>query len=140
MAKKITIEEYEKQEKLKKKQNRPENRNKLLLPLEIIIVFMGISLIANVLLARNYYNIKLALEKEKSKPEPISGDIYTGEDLEKDMKLEFYDDNIVFVIDGFGDYYYTYDCMMKKVGDNQYSYLAFNKEAAINEGYREGYC
>ncbi len=55
-------------------------------------------------------------------------------------KVDFIDKNIVFVIKGFGDYYYSYDCMMKKVGDNQFSYWAYNKEQAIKKGYEEGRC
>lgn len=55
------------------------------------------------------------------------------------QKLKFYDDSIVFVIEGFGNYYYTYDCMMQKVNSN-YTYWAYNREAAIAKGYHEGRC
>lgn len=54
-------------------------------------------------------------------------------------KLDFFDENVVFVIEGYGDYYYTYDCMMDKV-DGEYSYWAYNKEQAIGRGYKRGSC
>lgn len=54
-------------------------------------------------------------------------------------KLDFFDENIVFVIDGYGDYYYTYDCMVDSL-DEDYTYWAFNKEQAIYKGYKEGSC
>jgi amino acid transporter len=52
-------------------------------------------------------------------------------------KLNFYDANIVFVIDGYGDYYYTYDQMEQVTQDlDEYSYFAYNKESAIYHGYK----
>ena len=55
-------------------------------------------------------------------------------------KVEFIDKNVVFVIKGFGNYYYTYDCMMKKVGNNSFTYWAYNAEQAIDRGYKKGEC
>ena len=55
-------------------------------------------------------------------------------------KLEFFDESVVYVIEGFGNYYYSYDCMMKKVGNNEFTYWAYNPEAAQDAGYREGGC
>ena len=54
-------------------------------------------------------------------------------------KAEFLDENIVFVLEGYGDYYYTYDCV-QEITDGDYSYWAYNKEAAISQGYRKGTC
>ena len=60
----------------------------------------------------------------------------TSANTEVSEKLEFYDENIVFVIDGYGDYYYTYDQMMKVTkNDDYYEYWAYNKEQAIDLGY-----
>lgn len=53
------------------------------------------------------------------------------------IKRDFLDDNIVFVIDGFGDYYYTYDEMVyatKHLED--FEFLAYNKELALSLGYK----
>ena len=55
-------------------------------------------------------------------------------------KLNFYDEKVVFVIEGYGNYYYTYDCMINKVGNNKYYFWAYNKEQAIGKGYRQGSC
>ena len=55
-------------------------------------------------------------------------------------KLKFFDENIVFVITGYGNYYSDYDCMLQRVGNNNYTYLAFNKTAAIGKGYTEYKC
>lgn len=52
-------------------------------------------------------------------------------------KLEFFDNNIVFVIKGYENYYFTYDCMKKKVGLSSYSYWAYNKEQVIGKGYKK---
>ena len=54
-------------------------------------------------------------------------------------KLDFFDENIVFVIEGYGDYYYSYDCV-QRVTSGEYTYWAYNKEAAISKGYRKGTC
>lgn len=52
-------------------------------------------------------------------------------------KAEFLDERIVFVIDGYGDYYYTYDQMNTVTqGIGEYTFLAYNKEQAISRGYR----
>lgn len=55
-------------------------------------------------------------------------------------KLDFFDENIVFVIEGYGNYYYTYDCVQKITDGEEYSYWAYNKEAAKGNGYQKGTC
>ena len=56
-------------------------------------------------------------------------------------KLDFFDDNIVFQIEGFGKKYYTYDCMMKKVANkDNYTYWAYNIELAKYNGLKKGGC
>lgn len=55
-------------------------------------------------------------------------------------KLDFFDENIVFVIDGYGNYFSNYDCMIQRVGNSSYNYWAFNKEAAIDYGYKNYQC
>lgn len=52
-------------------------------------------------------------------------------------KADFLDDRIVFVIDGYGNYYYTYDQMNTVTqGIGEYTFWAYNKEQAISRGYR----
>ena len=52
------------------------------------------------------------------------------------VKADFYDENIVFVLEGYGKYYYTYDQVKQVTQGKTYSYWAYNKEAAIGEGYK----
>ena len=52
-------------------------------------------------------------------------------------KAKFLDENIVFVIGGCGDYFYTYDEMMNEIeGKGELSYWAYNKDLAIGKGYK----
>ena len=50
-------------------------------------------------------------------------------------KVQFIDDNVVFVIDGYGDYYYTYDQMMQVTQGTNFTYWAYNVENAKYLGY-----
>lgn len=53
-------------------------------------------------------------------------------------KAEFYDKTIVFVVEGYGDYYFTYNQMMQvTANDESFTYWAYNKEQAISLGYTE---
>lgn len=63
---------------------------------------------------------------------------YTKEYIKQ--KIIFFDNNIVFVIDGYGNYYSDYDCMLQRAGNSNYRYLALNEEAAIGRGYQEYKC
>ena len=54
-------------------------------------------------------------------------------------KLDFMDEFIVFEIEGFGKYYYTYDCMMQKV-EGDYSFIAYNINEAQRLGLKKGSC
>lgn len=51
-------------------------------------------------------------------------------------KCDFFDENIVFVIEGYGNYYYTYDQMKQVTQGKQYSFRAYNVAQAISLGYR----
>lgn len=55
------------------------------------------------------------------------------------IKSDFLDENIVFVLKGYGNYYYSYDCV-QKITDGDYTYWAYNKEAAKADGYKAGKC
>lgn len=54
-------------------------------------------------------------------------------------KLEFFDNNIVFVLQGYGNYYYTYDCV-QKITDGPYTYWLYHKNEAMRRGYYQGTC
>ena len=118
-----------------------------------LLVLVIISIIANGILGYlvyDYYNKGKELESTKKELSSVRSDLNSARNDLYDItgfktkyyiknKLEFMDDNIVFRIKGFGNYYYTYDCMMEKV-NGSYEYWAYNKEAAISEGLRAGGC
>lgn len=150
MAKKITLEEYKKINET----NQKKEKNPLLLPLEIFIILFGCSLVAVVLILLN--NDK-AIKAKNKKIEDLKSKIsyqqeidgFCNQELNKlkgnkttnyiKNKLDFIDNNIVFRIEGFGNYYYSYDCMVQKV-NGTYTYWAYNKEKAAYEGLRPGGC
>lgn len=149
MAKKIKISEIEKETNNKKIERKSKAKLNILF-ITLTIVF-AISLIGSII----YYNSELtSLKKEnkslvkknnslESENEEIHNNLFSiiGTDsvYYVNNKLDFFDENIVFQIEGFGNYYYSYDCMMQKVNGN-YSYWAYNKEAAISKGLRVGGC
>ena len=51
-------------------------------------------------------------------------------------KIKFFDENVVFVLDGYGRYYYTYDQMAQVTQGKSFTYWAYNLEQAIDLGYR----
>ena len=136
MAEKITLEEFEKRQKKKKHMN------------VVLIILLILSVVCNAVFI-TLYILEVDINKENelvgyqdsNSSGSFAENVIRGKE-ERDalMKAGFLDENIVFVIEGFGDYYYTYDCMMEKVGDNQYTYWAYNRENAIYLGYREGSC
>lgn len=112
-----------------------------------ILTFMGVIII--LLLGLNVYQFiniykyeeeiaRLETELEE-KPTYIvqdTDDKYEDFYYENYDKLEFYDNSVVFVIDGYGNYYYTYDQMVTVTqGIGEYSYWAYNEEYAIYLGY-----
>lgn len=60
----------------------------------------------------------------------------TIENVKNKTKLNFFDEYIVFVIDGYGNYYYTYDQMKQVTQGTTYTFWAYNIEQAIDRGYR----
>ncbi len=148
MAKKIKISEIEKEVNSTKKERKPKAKLNILF-ITLTIVF-AISLVGSII----YYNNELSsLKKEnkslvkknnnlESENEEIHSNLFsvigTNSVYYVSNKLDFFDDNIVFQIEGFGNYY-SYDCMMQKV-NGDYSYWAYNKEAAISKGLRAGGC
>ena len=57
-------------------------------------------------------------------------------DSKNSRKIKFFDENVVFVLDGYGRYYYTYDQMEQVTQGKSFSYWAYNLEQAIDLGYR----
>lgn len=58
----------------------------------------------------------------------------------EEAKAKFLDENIVFVLEGYGNVYYSYDCVDKLTEGEDFTFWAYNKEAAISQGYKKGKC
>ena len=147
MAQKISIEDYKKQ-----KINAKNDKIKL-----ILFIANGVLLISTITLTILYIVLNTnSVSKEEcdmtiddknstinwleSDSETLT-DILNGHDSNYvKEKLEFLDDNIVMKIEGYGNYYYSYDCMMKKVGNKSYSYWTYNIKEARDAGLKEGSC
>ena len=91
MAKKVSIEEY-------KKKNNSKKNKKYFIAFLITIFILSISIIANIILIVNIFDLNNQLEEEKNKPEPVYNDIVTDQDIYNENKLNFFDQNIVFVV------------------------------------------
>ena len=126
------------------KKEKEINYNAILITLTSLLVavllFIGIytlvdyinSLKRQITSSQNSYNIL------KTKYETLSKE-YSEKKTEyilKDSKIKFYDEHIVFVLDGYGNYYYTYDEMKQVTQGKSYSCRAYNEEAAIVRGYQ----
>ncbi len=114
----------------------------------ILIITVGI-LIVSLIGGFIYFNIKLSnandeIDDLKSENSRVYSRLYsiTGfntDDYIKD-KLYFLDENVVFQIKGYGNYYYTYDCMIEKTAGKEYSFWAYNLAAAKGNGLKKGNC
>lgn len=150
MAKKITKEEYIMREEIERKEEKKEKNikvfkitsissNILLLFLLIIVIIIYSNRENNlseeyeekIRIKENYLDICQTDLDSITKNKSVS---YTKD------KLDFYNKSVVFVIKGYGNKYYSYDCMMEKVGDKRFSYLVYNPENAKGLGYKKGKC
>lgn len=148
MAKKIKIEDYEKEVS-----NKIKKKDKLKMCSLIVNGILGICLIISIVMYVSLYSKSSSKFEETPDSEKkwvaIPFEEYCSYNLDSILKdktpyyvrekLKFMNDNIVFKIDGFGNYYYSYDCMMEKVNGN-FTYWAYNKDAAISEGLKAGGC
>ena len=133
---KVILKEEVKKEKIKlSKKSLKFKKTETLSVVLLILLMLSIIL-----------NIYLSTKKDSAKNEPTTDDkcmTFTScffEYSDEITKAEFLDENIVFVIDGYGNNYYTYDCMQKVTNGNEYSYRAYNEKMAISNGYSKGSC
>ncbi len=78
------------------------------------------------------YNKEQAIELDY-----VASDINAIEGMISE-KADFLDERIVFVIGGFGDYYFTYDELMSVTQTlEEYEFWAYNIESAISKGYKQ---
>ncbi len=159
MAQKIRIDNIEKQKNTKKINtiNKVSTFNSLLKTR--ISLFLNIILIITIIIlfiwSRNeIYTFQVKLNDSQKNTEILEqenaslkydstqlNNILTGKTTFYIInKLDFLDENIVFKLDGFGNYYYTYDCMMNITIGSSFSYVAYNINNAIQIGLQRGNC
>ena len=144
MAKKIKIEDY--MNNLKKKETNRKDILKL-----ISLIMNGVLIIGVIVLAILYINSLSKYDSMlKTKNLRISAlelrsssydTILNGQTAVYVInKLNFFDENVVFQLEGYGKYYYTYDCVQKITDGKEYSYWAYNIDAAKGNGLKKGGC
>lgn len=112
----------------------------------IVIIILTIIIIIESVFIIKKQNYADELKKEiESLEETIQSDNEAYFDLLKEnihltSKSNFMDEHIVFVLDGYGIYYYTYDCMKEVTEGKEYSFWAYNKGQAIGKGYKPFNC
>lgn len=134
MAKKIMITE---------KENNKNNLTKKDFLKTMSIIINGCLVIIILILIFGYNNKIKSVEQERDSIDTTcayktSTDCFFEYDTEIE-KAKFLDDNIVFVLEGYGNVYYTYDCV-QKITNGEYTYWAYNIDAAKSKGYKAGRC
>lgn len=129
----IEIKE-EKKEKIKEKKKHSKKKS-----VGAIITICILSFLLILSLCLNFYQfdkVKTLEEEPKNYVVEYKDDKYESYYNRNHEKLDFYDEHIVFVIDGYGDYYFTYEQMNHVTSDDEeFEFWAYNEEAAINLGY-----
>ena len=143
MAKKIKVDESELNKEIFKNYNDNYIKNdivKVRKRLTISIVINILLCFFIVIIFANFSEERRELVYEK---EIIQNDLYSiigsNSTYYVKNKLSFMDENIVFVLEDYGNVYYTYDCV-QQITNGEYSYWAFNLEAAKSKGYKKGGC
>ena len=144
MAKKIKITENLDKEFV------VEKKKKKISILKIVSLTLNVILIAGIIIGIIYFNNKIIYfnNKLEEKDDEINSRITSSAcdfscsykystEIEKANML---DDYIVFVLDGYGNVYYTYDCVKKLTAGQQYSFSAYNIDNAKGMGYKQGKC
>lgn len=111
-----------------------------------IFLLISIIVIFSLLIKNEKQRLKIIdLEEKYSNYDDLTKykDLYFDE-MAKNVKLSnkasFMDEHIVFVLDGYGNYYYNYDCMQEVTKGKNFKFLAYNAENAISLGYKEFNC
>ena len=139
-------------------ENYKNNKN---IAMVIVSILLGIFIISSLSLGYICYKYYEVINKKNNelnnKKQEIEEKNEKIKNLEKDSKdlktlikntstfyvrnkLDFFDNHIVFVVSGGGNYYYNYDCLQSKFGATSYSFMAYNSKAAIARGYYKGGC
>lgn len=147
----LNINIVEKEEHKKKKYNNKvsaikskfSNANKIMIAviaiLTIAIIIESIFIIKKL----DYMDALIRRIKELENSYEYLSDDYWDERKENMVlkdKSDFMDEYIVFVLDGYGKYYYTYDCMKEVTEGKEYSFWVYSINNAIAKGYKPFKC
>lgn len=108
----------------------------------LVLVLSGLNIYQHnkvLLLEKTVSDIRTSNENNKDKILVAEATYTTYKNFYFDNieKLKDFDRFIVFVLDGYGNYYYTYDQMIEVTqGVDEYEFWAYNKENAISQGYK----
>lgn len=111
----------------------------------IIIVLTVIIIIESMfIIKKQNYDNELKKEIDSLKETLESSSNSHIELLKENVKLRnksnFMDEYIVFVLDGYGNYYYTYDCMEEVTEGKEYSFWVYSINNAVAKGYKPFNC
>ena len=112
----------------------------------VVITILTIIIIIESVFIIKKQNYADELKKEiESLEETIQSDNEAYFDLLKEnihltSKSNFMDEYIVFVLDGYGNYYYTYDCMKEVTEGKEYSFWVYSINNAVAKGYKPFNC
>ena len=114
-----------------KANNKKQFSKKLFYYLVIVLL-----LFSNIFFVILYADTKNEVENNSVVLEEIDKLLKDKTIYELQDKLNFYDDNIVIAVEGYGDNAYHYDCLKKYVEEEEFAFLAYNKSFALDEGYK----
>lgn len=105
-----------------------------------IFLFIGIYFLVEYInsLKNQIENTQNSYNSIKTRYETLNQE-YSNKKLEyqvKDTKIEFFDKYVVFVLDGYGNYYYTYDQMRQVTNGKSVSFSVYNISSATANGYK----
>lgn len=114
-----------------------DNKALYIIVFALLAIIIGLS-IYTVNVNSKIDNLESQVSKLKSEKSRLSKENtdYSFENIKLKDKADFLDENIVFVLDGYGNYYYTYDQVQKVTQGEEYTYWAYNIEAAKYKGYK----
>lgn len=141
----VPAEKNKKTKKVEKAEKKKEiNYNAILITLTSLLVavllFIGIYSLVDYInsLKRQITSYETSYNSLKTMYRSLSRE-YSEKKTEyllKDIKINFFDTYIVFVLDGYGNYYYTYDQMEQVTNGNSVPFSAYNISSAIANGYK----
>ncbi len=104
--------------------------------LTIILVLVGVAAIYFGVVRENENEETISYLRDELDKSEDNNKILKSENLEQLRKISFFDDNVVFVLEGYGRYYYTYDQVQQVTQGKKYYFSVYSVQDAINDGYR----